>query len=432
MKNYIQDDSVIEFTAPSGGVTSGQGYLHGSLFGVVGLTAAVGVLTNLATRGVFELAKAAVSWSAGDKLYWDDTAKKVTNVASTNHFIGVGLQDRVSGDALCQFLCLQTGSDDYNTIAEIVAGLAALGTAGPIMDTDFTAAEGILRKVSAGVYTTHKSNLGAAVAPAVGDDGVAGYSVGSVWIDTTADNAYVCVDSSTGAAVWLLYMTAAQVSKLAAIEALADVTDATNVAAAGAVMDSDISPGEGILRKTGAGAYTAHKSNLDAAVAPAVGDDGVAGYSVGSVWIDTTADNAYVCVDSSTGAAVWLLYMTAAQVSKLAAIEAAADVTDATNVAAAGAVMRTTHTNVDREFVASYTCVSGDDTAGYHDFDTAWGSAPEFFTVDILRAGVDVKADAIVTALGGGDAGKIRVADGGITYVMTAGDVVMLRACNII
>jgi hypothetical protein len=53
-----------------------------------------------------------------------------------------------------------------------------------------------------------RTNLGipkynsAAVAPAVTDDAAAGYSVNSLWTDTALDDAYVCVDSTNGAAVW--------------------------------------------------------------------------------------------------------------------------------------------------------------------------------------------------------------------------------------
>jgi len=48
-----------------------------------------------------------------------------------------------------------------------------------------------------------KNNLAAAVAPAVGNDSSQGYSVGSHWVDTTANKAYICVDASVGAAIWL-------------------------------------------------------------------------------------------------------------------------------------------------------------------------------------------------------------------------------------
>jgi hypothetical protein len=89
------------------------------------------------------------------------------------------------------------------------------------------------------------------------------------------------------------------------VEAGADVTDATNVAAAGAVMDSDISAAEGFLRKTGAGAYEAIKSNLAASTDPGTGDDSGSGYSVGSRWINTTGDKEFVCLDATVSAAVW-------------------------------------------------------------------------------------------------------------------------------
>lgn len=44
-------------------------------------------------------AKAAVAWSALDKLYWDNTNKVVTNVATSNTLIGYALEAALSGDA---------------------------------------------------------------------------------------------------------------------------------------------------------------------------------------------------------------------------------------------------------------------------------------------------------------------------------------------
>ena len=49
---------------------------------------------------------------------------------------------------------------------------------------------------------TKKSNLSATAAPTVNDDSGDGYAVSSVWIDLTADDAYMCLDASLGAAVW--------------------------------------------------------------------------------------------------------------------------------------------------------------------------------------------------------------------------------------
>lgn len=47
------------------------------------------------------------------------------------------------------------------------------------------------------------NNDGASAAPTVNDDSGDGYSVGSRWLDTTADKEYVCTDASSGAAVWV-------------------------------------------------------------------------------------------------------------------------------------------------------------------------------------------------------------------------------------
>jgi hypothetical protein len=98
--------------------------------------------------------------------------------------------------------------------------------------------------------------------------------------------------------------TTAEASKLAAIDAGADQTDATNVAAAGAVMDADFAA-NGAMERTGAGTYTTILNKRDATAAPAVTDDTTEGYAVGSRWVDVTADKEYVCLDATEDAAVW-------------------------------------------------------------------------------------------------------------------------------
>jgi len=48
------------------------------------------------------------------------------------------------------------------------------------------------------------------------------------------------------------------------------------------------------------------KHKLDGGAAPTVNDDSGEGYSVASIWIDLTNNLAYICVDSTLGAAVWV------------------------------------------------------------------------------------------------------------------------------
>jgi len=61
---------------------------------------------------------------------------------------------------------------------------------------------GFLESDATGDLTIIKSNPGATVPPAVGNDNTQGYSVRSRWYDTTAKKEYVCLDASTGAADW--------------------------------------------------------------------------------------------------------------------------------------------------------------------------------------------------------------------------------------
>lgn len=108
--------------------------------------------------------------------------------------------------------------------------------------------------------------------------------------------------------------SATEKTKLAGIETAADVTDATNVAAAGATMDSE-------LIATSAGAGDAGKPiKLDAA-----------GH------VDATMINdADISLDSVTEGST-NKFFTSTEKTKLSGIETAADVTDAANVSAAGA-----------------------------------------------------------------------------------------------
>lgn len=209
------------------------------------------------------------------------------------------------------------------------------------------------------------------------------------------------------------FMTGADKAKLDGVEAGADVTDATNVAAAGAVMDADYAGSyAGDQIRTGAAAYAVVRHNRSATAAPTVNDDSTQNYEVGSRWFDTIADRAYTCLDASVGAAVWR------EVSVVAAA-----------VAAAGAVMdsdfggsysadltRTgagTYAGLRNNLAATASPSATDDSASSYAVGSRWIDT----TADRAWTCVDATPGAAVWIEGGGGGGG-----GGpptVTYVTT-------------
>ena len=91
MKNYVQPGNTVTLTAPYA-VASGDGLLVGSIFGVAAGTAALGDAVEAALTGVYDLKKvASQAWAAGDKVYWDNTAKEATKTTTSNALIGVAV-----------------------------------------------------------------------------------------------------------------------------------------------------------------------------------------------------------------------------------------------------------------------------------------------------------------------------------------------------
>lgn len=138
-------------------------------------------------------------------------------------------------------------------------------------------------------------------------------------------------------------------TKLDGIESGADVTDATNVAAAGALMESAVTNVDEVKAFSSSDYATAAQGALaDSAQQPPVegafvdGDKTkLDGIEAGAT-ADQTAAEIRALVESATDSNVF----TDADHAKLDGIEANADVTDTTNVAAAGALMDSEVTNL--------------------------------------------------------------------------------------
>jgi predicted RecA/RadA family phage recombinase len=87
MKNFVQEGAVVTVVAPAN-VASGAGLIFGQLFGVALRDALSGAEVDMQVRGVVALPKVAGSVAVGVLMYWDNTNKRATTVASGNRPIG--------------------------------------------------------------------------------------------------------------------------------------------------------------------------------------------------------------------------------------------------------------------------------------------------------------------------------------------------------
>lgn len=90
MKNYVQPEEIVEFTAPGGGVTAGTGVKIGDVLVIAMDTVAAGLKFRGLLKGVVDHAKlSAQAWTEGAQVNWDDTNKRFTTVTTGNYRAGV-------------------------------------------------------------------------------------------------------------------------------------------------------------------------------------------------------------------------------------------------------------------------------------------------------------------------------------------------------
>jgi hypothetical protein len=251
-------------------------------------------------------------------------------------------------------------------------------------DDKFVVGTGSFTGASTGNLTITTGTLKANI------EGATVTTTGNITVGGTVDGRDVATDGSkldgieasatadqTGAEIKALYeaetsaFTDAQFSKLAAIEAAADVTDATNVNAAGAVMNTDTS--------TATMSFTIDEDNMasDSATklptqqsVKAYVDTEVAKYDtlgeLGGTMDDISNGTTYVRTTND---------FTDALKTKLDAVEALADVTDASNVEAAGAVMESGATASAKIPSGTTAQRDGSPSAGYFRWNTTTGGA---------------------------------------------------------
>ncbi|MBB5691944.1 DUF2190 family protein [Roseomonas alkaliterrae] len=101
MRNFVQPGDSLAVAVPyAGGVTAGQGVLVGALFGVAAVDGAQNAVIEAATQGVFDLTKEpSLAITAGARVFWDNTNRRVTTTATGNFSIGIATAAALAADA---------------------------------------------------------------------------------------------------------------------------------------------------------------------------------------------------------------------------------------------------------------------------------------------------------------------------------------------
>ena len=104
MKTFIQPGDSLTVTAPYA-VTSGQGVLVGALFGIAAFDAAISTLVEVQTKGVFDVTKEpALAITAGARVFWDNTNRRITTTATSNFQVGIATQAALAADTTVRVL----------------------------------------------------------------------------------------------------------------------------------------------------------------------------------------------------------------------------------------------------------------------------------------------------------------------------------------
>ena len=273
------------------------------------------------------------SWLAGDIVELRMTAALLTDVIeeATNHVVGDGgLTEKNFTAALNTKLNAIEASADVTDTTNVTSS-------GALMDSEVTNLSQVKAFDSSDYATAAQGTTADAALPKAG-----GAMTGAITTNSTFDGRDVATDGS----------------KLDGIEASADVTDTTNVTAAGAVMDSElasIADVKALDQSVVSGATpTFTTTNFTDATDKRLMTDAQE-TKLDSVESGATADQTDAQIRAAVEAATDSNVFTDADHSKLNAIEASADVTDTANVVAA----LTAGTNVS---IAANGTISSTDT----------------------------------------------------------------------
>jgi len=263
--------------------------------GAVTVTGNVGVTGDIAVTGTVDgVDIAATAGVANSALQPGDNVSQLVNDA--------GYTNDQTGAEIKAALFAEADTNNFNDVAEAKVaafdGMASQGEAeAGVNNTKLMTPLRVAQAIA--VFSDSLLNNYSAVTDPIGTNDVNdGYSVGSIWINQVSDEIFRCIDPAAGLAVWI--KTSLTIDELATVAVSGNSDDLT----------------EGAAKLLMTVAERAKLTGIEAGA---------------------TADQ--------TGAEIKTLYQaevnafTDALFTKLAGIEALADVTDTANVAAAGAFM---------------------------------------------------------------------------------------------
>ena len=104
MRNFVQPGNSLAIAVPyAGGVTVGQGVLVGALFGIAAVDGIQNVTIEIATQGVFDVTKQpSLAITAGARVFWDDTNRRITTTATGNFQVGIATQAALAADSIAR------------------------------------------------------------------------------------------------------------------------------------------------------------------------------------------------------------------------------------------------------------------------------------------------------------------------------------------
>jgi len=183
------------------------------------------------------------------------TTVNQTQVNVQNAFVFEG----ATADSHETTLTITDPTDDRTiTLPDITGTLITSADTGTVTNGMLASTSVSSAKIASNAVLTSKINASAVTTAKIANSAVtADKLAGSSVTTAKLNDGSVTVDKIDGLSSFGsgTVISSAERTKLSGIEASADVTDATNVAAAGAVMDGDFSS-NGFMKRTGAGSYT--------------------------------------------------------------------------------------------------------------------------------------------------------------------------------